>query len=313
MSLVREEVLSKPVFLVEGQGSVSPYMGKAEYENLAIYKKCIDEISEYASENIPDLLWGSKRFQLKTNPYFAHLGLFASAYALFCALTDVGVEPAFLSGHSLGEVIAIVLAGALPLDKGVNLIKKRGELFLQNASVSDSDMVALVGENRYQISCCVDNLESQIEIYTANLNSPRQIVVSCRTKDIQKIMAKAAELKLRSVKLNVKNGCHSPFVAGINQELSQFIDTLEFREPIYPIYSTSFNRELKEAQDLRQSLNKHLLAQVVWEDSIRSLLDKGFSDFIQLGFSKVLKGLILDIDRRALVRTAPEILRKYSQ
>ena len=71
-------------------------------------------------------------------------------------------------------------------------------------------------------------------------------------------MAKAAELKAPLVKLNVKNGCHSPFVAGINQELSQFSDTLEFREPIYPIYSTSFNRELKEAQDLRQSLNKHL-------------------------------------------------------
>ncbi len=48
---------------------------------------------------------------------------------------------------------------------------------------------------------------------------------------------------------NVKNGCHSPFVVGINQELSQFIDTLEFGEPIYPIYSTSFNRKLKEGQD----------------------------------------------------------------
>lgn len=296
------------VFICDGQGAVEPNMGKALYASNSRFKTCFDQISLICDQDITSFCWGKERFKLKSDPYLAHLALFAVEYALFQTLTEKEeYAPGFVTGHSLGEIFACIFSGALTLEDGANLVTRRGKLFLENIEACRSDMVNLSGEEQ-ELGRFIEEMKGRIELYTCNFNNRRNTVVSLKKSDIPTLAAEAGSKKIRAVKLNLNNGCHSSFVEGINDELDKVIEGIEFQRPVFPLFSGSFSKELASPQEIKSHLKKHLLSPVYWEKSILTLIDMGYSDFIEVGVSKILKGILLGIDPQLNIQLAKNLV-----
>ncbi len=298
--------MNEYVFLCDGQGSVSPGFGKDLYDNDKVFKTAFEEVNSLLNIDCKELTWGKLKFKVKQNPYYAHIYCLCNQYALFKSLISRGIHCKIISGHSLGEIIAIILSGAVTLEDGTEWISYRGELFLQNMK-SNTEMVALIGKKELSFSL-VDQLSKGLEIYIANHNSANQIIVSVKKTDLPVVFMEAINKKLRPVNLDLGNGCHSKFVEPIEEKLNEKINTFVFSTPSTKFYSASFNQFVEDPVLLKHLSKKHLLKDVEWESSICNLIAAGNTEFIELGYSKILKGLLLDIDRKVTTNLALDLL-----
>ncbi|QJR22281.1 hypothetical protein BREVNS_1531 [Brevinematales bacterium NS] len=261
--------------------------------------------------DVRDLCWGRESFQLKNNPLFVHLVLFVISGALLKALLEKGYKPSVMVGHSLGEVLAVLWGGAFSVEDSLYLIKRRGELFLQEKEQNKSDMVALIGEEE-QLLECIRSLQEKFEVYVANYNSKKQIVVSYRKEDYCNIIEIISKSGIKSVFLNIGNGCHSPFLRNIDRSFSEEVEKLFVRKLDYTVYSVSFNSFYSEENLIKEYLKKHMLAPVYWQNAISNICESYKKEFVILGFSKVMKGLIIENIPAAKVVYASNLLKENS-
>jgi [acyl-carrier-protein] S-malonyltransferase len=300
--------------MFEGQGSIVSFMGKNEYKKNKLYKKYFDYYNSLLDFSIESIIWGRKK-EYKTNTLYAHMILYVTSLALYRVLDEYKMRPSIVLGHSLGELIATIASGAISEKDGARLIQKRGMLFEKAKLKESSDMLVLVGD-RDKLNLFISTLQKRDNIltYKANYNSPNQMVISIYKKDQEEIIIKGRKEKIKIVKLNIGIGCHSPFLNSVDDEFCNFLDELEIVKPKIKLYSTSFNKELIEIKDIRSTLKKHLLSSVYWDDSIQTLIQKGYNNFVEVGHTKVLKGLMLE-HKNISVKLAPQILnkRKYNE
>lgn len=141
-------------------------------------------------------------------------------------------------------------------------------------------------------------LSKDLEIYIANHNSANQVIISIKKSDLPTVFKEALKNNLRPINLDLGNDCHSKFVESIEEKLNEKINTSNFSTPSTKFYSTSFNQFVEDPVLLKELSKKHLMKDVEWESSIRNLIAVGNKEFIELGYSKILKGLLLDIDRK---------------
>lgn len=288
------------ILLCEGQGSVHPGKGRDLFDRFPEFRSAFGEVQALTSIDLADISWGPNRFKTKSDPHLAHVYAFAHQYAQFRVLESRGETFRAATGHSLGELLALVLAGGLSIEEGFRFIDARGRLFSRNAATSGSDMVALIGEES-KVRECLFMSSAPSSIHVANMNSPTQIVVAVKTAAIPALMGHSLSFSVRAVPLQIGNGCHSPFVQAIQGELDGVIDSLRLSRPAIPFYSSSFGFYPKEPEQIRACLKQHLMAPVDWRSSMAALLRTG-APFAELGYAKVLKGLALEMDRRCEVQ-----------
>lgn len=298
--------MGKTVFICDGQGAVQPNAGEDLYNENVAFRESFDAINRILDIDNIDISWGSLSRRVKTDPHLSHAYAISHEYALFKMLMSRNVPCDLVTGHSLGEMVALVLSEAVSLEQGVRLIESRGKLFKRNSTSSvRSDMVALIGDRETSLKLVYEMKES-IDIFVANINSDSQIVVSISSGDMGFVFKHSLASGIRPVGLNLGNGCHSLFVESIHDELSSVIEDLDFRCPKIPFFSASSGSFISSPDQLRDHLIKHLLEPVDWLGSMRSLLDSGARTFYEIGQSKILKSFLSDIDRASVVYTVQQ-------
>src|SRR5262245_43109995 len=114
----------------------------------------------------------AEELQLTANTQPAILTVSAAAAA---ALSEKGIKPDFVAGHSLGEYSALVAAGALGLADAVRLVRKRGTYMQEAVPVGKGAMAALLGMQGSAVEeVCRDASIGEV-VSPANFNSPGQI------------------------------------------------------------------------------------------------------------------------------------------
>lgn len=301
----------KTIFLSSGQGSFVPGMCKSEYDRIPAFRAAIDEISTVSGEDIPSLCWGSGRVKVKNDPYLSHVTLWASNYAMTRALASAGIIPDLLMGHSLGEIIAFCLSGALSLADACRLIAHRGRLFAENRERSASDLVAVIGEID-RLKAFTADIVSVPGVYPANFNTPMQVVFAITNRDAELFSDRARKAGLRSVPLKVGNGCHSPHVSEIHLPLAEFVDSLEITDPAVPIFSCVTSGIVDTAPQVKDILRQHVLCPVHWWETLDTLAANSTGDFrlIDLSYSNAVKGLILGWSADAPLCQAEALLKE---
>lgn len=293
--------MNKYVCICDGQGGAIPGQGKDLYEEKNAFRDAFDRVNSYISIDAKEVTWGNLKFKTKDNPHYAHVYGLCNQYALFSYLQTIGCKCEVISGHSMGEIIALVLAEIIDVKTGAQLIELRGKLFEKNKK-ENSEMVALIGNNA-DIYSCIEEMKKFIPIFIANYNSDRQIVVSVNKKDIIRVVESSAKYIIRAIPLTLGNGCHSPFVQPIENELTQFIENnVEFKKPEIKYFSATFSTFLDDPEQIKENCKLHLLKEVRWNDSMQKLIKMGYTDYIEIGYSKILKGLMLEIDKTINVR-----------
>ncbi|HEY1567838.1 MAG TPA: ACP S-malonyltransferase [Solirubrobacteraceae bacterium] len=213
--------------------------------------------------------------------------------AIFCA-SLAGWEAlgrpveAFMAGHSLGELGALVAAGALAEQAGLELVALRGRLMHQSGlEAGDGSMFAVLGAGASEHA---PGIAEAHDLTVANDNSPQQVVISGDKRRFPEAMGRAKELGLRAMELDVTGAFHSPMMAGAVPEFERALAGVTFSEPadgttvISAVTAQPFT-------DPRRELADALIMPVRWREVMLTMHELGAERFVDVGPGRVLTGL----------------------
>ncbi len=211
--------------------------------------------------------------------------------AIFCA-SLAGWEalgrPAagLMAGHSLGELGALVAAGALDEREGLALVALRGRLMHESGmAAGDGSMLALMGAGASEQAGEIANAH---DLTVANDNSPMQVVLSGAAAKLPAAAASAREFGLRPIELDVAGAFHSPMMAGAVPEFRAALERTTFSPPRCTVISAVTARPFT---DPRSELAEALTKPVRWREVMLTLQELGARRFVDVGPGRVLTGL----------------------
>ena len=215
---------------------------------------------------------------------FAQPAIFCASLAGWHALGRPDGD--YMAGHSLGEVAALVAAGALDERAGLELVALRGRLMHEaGEQAGDGGMVAVLGRGAADQA---QEIASAHDLTVANDNSPQQVVLSGAKAKLPAAVAHAKELGLRAMELDVTGAFHSPMMASAVPDFSAALDRTEFASPRVPVISAV---TVQPFVDPRRELADALTMPVRWREVLLDLHERGAERFIEVGPGRVLTGL----------------------
>ena len=229
--------------------------------------------------------------ELGTDP-FDHVeeGTSFAQPALYCASlagwTAAGrPTAAFMAGHSLGELAALVAAGSLSEADGLSLAVIRGRV-MQAAAESGprGGMLAALGDSDRALA-----VAQRLRLTVANDNAPGQLVLSGPDDALGQAKAELKAAGLRTIPLSVHGAFHSPAMASAVPAFRAALAEVDVTEPRVPVLSSTTARPF---DDIRRRLAEALVRPVRWRQALIALHEAGVGRFVETGPGNVLTGLV---------------------
>jgi [acyl-carrier-protein] S-malonyltransferase len=224
--------------------------------------------------------------------------------------------PAFVSGHSLGELTALAAAQALSFEDGLRLVRERGRLMKLAGERQSGAMAAVLGLDIDTLRdvCLRASADSGLAVVIANDNCPGQTVISGHDHALETAMQYASKSGAKKVvKLAVSIAAHSPLMESVAAEFAEAVAAGQFTTPRMPVYGNVGAAPLETVTEIQQELAFQLTQPVRWTDSIQQLIADGAQTFVEVGSGSVLTGLLKRIDqtRTGIAVQDVESLQKF--
>lgn len=287
-------------FVFPGQGSQFVGMGKELAQASPAARQTFEEADSILGFALSALCWDGPEADLNdtlnTQP-----ALYVCSVAAWRALREkLGeVNPALVAGHSLGELSALTVAGALPFADGVRLVRARGEAMKAAGAQNPGGMAAILGLDAAPVIelCAEASAATGQRVQMANDNCPGQIVISGDNEALTKAMelAKARGAK-RAQKLPVSIAAHSPLMQSGVEAYARAVNSVNFAMPAVPVIANITAAPLPSVEAIRAELPAQLTSPVRWTESVRHMIAQGITLFIELGSKDVLTTLLKRID-----------------
>ena len=215
---------------------------------------------------------------------FAQPAIFCASLAGWHALGRP--EAQLMAGHSLGELAALVAAGALGEQEGVELVALRGRLMNEaGRAAGKGGMIAVLGKGA---SDHAPEIAEAHDLAVANDNSPQQVVISGAVERLPAALAHAKELGLRAMELDVTGAFHSPMMASAVPEFTAALAATTFGDPSVTVVSAVTAQPFT---DPARELADALTMPVRFREVLLTLQELGAQRFVDVGPGKVLSGL----------------------
>jgi [acyl-carrier-protein] S-malonyltransferase len=233
------------------------------------------------------------------DPEIAQLTIFVSSIVMLTELEGSGVAPAAVAGHSLGEYAALVAAGCLDWPVALDLVAVRGRAMAAAARRRPGAMGAVVGLPVDDLErICADHDRPGNPVVVANLNSPRQAVVSGTEDAVEAVLAAARSRgALRARRLAVGGAYHTDLMEPARRVLEPMLATAPMRPPRTPLISSIDGGRVDDIEVYRRKLIGQITRPVRWHDAVLTLCGTGLRTYVEVGPGRVLAGLVREIDR----------------
>ena len=281
-------------YIFPGQGAQFTGMGLDLYNNSQMANELFEKANEILGFRITDIMFEGTADQLKqTN--VTQPAIFLHSVILAKVLGN-SFQPEMVAGHSLGEISALVAAGVLSFEDGLQLVSKRAEAMQKACEIMPSTMAAVLGLEDQIVEEVCDAVDGVV--VAANYNCPGQLVISGEVSAIETACELLKEKGARrALVLPVGGAFHSPMMEPAREELAAAIKATKFNEPTCRVYQNVPAKAITTALEIKENLIKQLTAPVKWTQSIQSMIADGGTQFIEVGPGKVLQGLMRKIDR----------------
>lgn len=215
--------------------------------------------------------------------------LYATSVGASRALSDRGLCPDAVVGHSLGEYAALTAAGALDFEDGLRLVWMRGKAMLAAARTNPGGMAAVIGLATDRIAEICDGIDG---VWVANLNTPVQTVISGRDEPLAQA-AEACRLAgaKRVVKLEVPIAGHCPLMEPAARAVEAHLAGVQIKEPISPFYSSVDSAPHTDPDEIRSLLVAVMTSPVRFFQTLQAMQDDGVESLVEVGPARVLCGL----------------------
>ena len=283
-----------------GQGSQLVGMGKDLHDKYSLVQDLFKEADDTLGFSLSNLILNGPKDELdlteNTQP-----AIFMLSYSIFKLIKeefkiDLG-KAKFFAGHSLGEYSALTAAGSLSFSDTLKILKIRGNAMQNSVPKGVGGMVAVLGSEIEIIKKIIDENKDKYECFIANDNSVGQIVLSGKIEDLEKIMVDLKASNIKNIKLPVSAPFHCKLMNKATLVMKQEITKLNFNEPKNTLISNVTGKEISNSNELKELLVKQIESSVRWRESVLLMIEKGVTEFIEIGPGKVLSGLIKRIDR----------------
>jgi [acyl-carrier-protein] S-malonyltransferase len=296
------------VFLFPGQGAQYPGMALDLWEASGAVKNLFTLASDIMGRDMRELLEGADEETLKrtdiSQPVITLANLAAAA-----VLGERGILPRGAAGFSLGEYAALTAAGVISAEACFRLVKFRGEAMQASADrIANREtagtggggppgMAAVIGLSPEQVEALIgqwtaDGLQG---LYGANLNSPKQVVVSGTFDALALAEERFKEAGARRfLRLRVAGPFHSPLIADAAEAFAPVLAAERFVDPVIPLYSNVSGGRVQSGAEARDLALRQITCPVRWTDEEAAIAAGGCEAVLETGPGRVLQGLWKD-------------------
>ncbi len=259
--------------LFPGQGSQTPEM-----------RELVARVRPELLELVTEVVGEDPFLRADEGTNFAQPAIFCASLAGWAAMGSPSAE--LMAGHSLGELGALVAAGALKEREGLELVVLRGRLMHESGlRAGDGSMIAVLGAGASEHA---PELADAHRLVVANDNSPQQVVLSGPRASLPGAIEHAEELGLRAMELDVTGAFHSPMMASAVPEFTEALARTSFSTPTPTVVSAVTAAPF---EDPRRELAAALTMPVRWRETMIALHELGAQRFVDVGPGRVLSGL----------------------
>ena len=273
-----------------GQGSQVVGMGRALAASDARADAAFATADEVLGFSLSGLMRDGPEHEL-TATQNAQPAILAHSVAVLRTIEDQMGPVAYAAGHSLGEFSAHVAAGTLRYEDALAVVRLRGELMFAAGQKRSGTMAAILGLSDEEVEAVCTEVDAGTCV-PANFNASGQVVVSGDIAGVEQGMERATDAGARRVvRLNVSGAFHSPLMEPAVDGLRDKLQSIEFQDPAYPVFSNVTASPVTSGSEARQLMVEQLTSAVRWSASVSAMVEAGADRFLELGPGSVLCGL----------------------
>ncbi|GGT53122.1 MULTISPECIES: ACP S-malonyltransferase [Streptomyces] len=219
-------------------------------------------------------------------PLLVAAGL-ASAYMLFDDPAELPGKVGAIAGHSVGEITAASLAGVLPHEEALRLVRTRGLAMAEAAAVTETGMAALLGGDP---EVTVPHLE-KLGLTPANINGAGQIVAAGTKEQLAALEADKPEGVRKVVALKVAGAFHTHHMAPAVDTLAKAAEALTPGDPKVTYVSNKDGQAVAAGTEVLDRLVGQVANPVRWDLCMETFKELGVTALIEVCPGGTLTGL----------------------
>ncbi len=286
--------MQKLAFLFPGQGSQYVGMGRRLFKKFKVAQKTFEEASDILGFSMQELCFygNSDRLNQTENTQPAILTVSIAAYRVY--MEELGMNPSYCAGHSLGEISALTCAKAIDFCSALKLVKQRGRFMQEAANIGSGAMAVIsgIGSDIIEDECVRHSIGRNI-VVISNYNSEDQIVISGNSDAVHSVVKEIKNRSgVRTTLLKVSAPFHTPIMHPAAESFKEELQKYSFCNPKYPVISNVDCRPYTNKNEIVEKLVKQMLMPVRWQGCIGYLMSKDVNTVLEIGPKSVLINLI---------------------
>jgi [acyl-carrier-protein] S-malonyltransferase len=264
-------------------------MGKDLYEEFDYVREIFEMADETAKMKLSKLCFEGPMPDLtltvNLQPAVTTINL-----AFLAVLEKEGRRPDISAGHSLGEFSALAAAGITSREDALALVFRRGTLMHRESTRYKGAMTAIVGLSMDEVQEITSAAGGVVSV--ANHNTEKQIVITGAPEPVGKAGELAREKGARAIPLKVSGAWHSELIKGAEEAFAAFLDTVAFNSPETPVIHNVTAESCDDPDEIKSLMVRQICSPVRWFESVRKMMDREVTDFVEVGPGKVLAGMM---------------------
>ena len=280
-------------FLYPGQGSQQVGMGFDLYQTYPEARETFHKADQVLGFALSQLCFEGPEEELNRD-----LNAQLAVYTVSCIVTEVlrvhDVVPDVVSGYSSGFYAAAYAAGCFDFADGLLLVKRAGEILLDEGRKIDGSMAVIFGLSPEK----VDSICQQVgNVHVAIHNTPQQIIISGIGSSVRKAMELSCNKgALDAYNISTATAYHSIFMQQSSARLLSEVKGDNLKDPQVPLFSYVLLESVPNKEELKKIMAAQLSGPVLWADLIKKLHHNTIL-FIEVGPGAVISQTVKWVDR----------------